>query len=135
MDDVRGLRHVDEVSAGDTIFFPTLPTLQAIEAAIFAPLTILLIAFSAWWLRQRVTDCRPFRPLFVASGKVIGEIHRRHRPTEFRSFLDSINGEVPRELEVHLVIRGTSHLTRLRLPAGAGVDALEDARCAHFFAQ
>ncbi len=45
-----------------------------------------------------------FAALDVASGKVIGETHRRHRATEFRSFLDTIEREVPLELEVHLVI-------------------------------
>ncbi len=39
-----------------TVYQPAdrLWTFQAIEAAIFAGLAILLIGFSAWWLRQRV---------------------------------------------------------------------------------
>lgn len=45
-----------------------------------------------------------FAALDVASGKVIGETHRRHRATEFRSFLDTIEREVPPELELHLVL-------------------------------
>src|SRR5713101_3148058 len=45
-----------------------------------------------------------FAALDVASGKVIGELHRRHRSTEFRKFLDRIDAEVPHELEVHLVL-------------------------------
>jgi transposase len=45
-----------------------------------------------------------FAALDVASGKVIGELHRRHRSTEFRKFLDRIDAEVPRDLEVHLVL-------------------------------
>jgi len=45
-----------------------------------------------------------FAALDVATGKVIGELHRRHRSTEFRSFLDHIDKEVPAELDVHLVI-------------------------------
>ena len=45
-----------------------------------------------------------FAALDVASGKVIGELHRRHRSVEFRSFLDRIDKEVPAELEVHLVL-------------------------------
>jgi len=32
-----------------------------------------------------------FAALDVATGKVIGELHRRHRPTEFRTFLDRID--------------------------------------------
>jgi transposase len=39
----------------------------------------------------------------VATGKVIGAMHRRHRATEFRSFLDRIDREVPADLDVHLV--------------------------------
>ncbi len=45
-----------------------------------------------------------FAALDVATGKVIGELHRRHRATEFRSFLDRIDKEVPAELSVHLVL-------------------------------
>ncbi len=45
-----------------------------------------------------------FAALDVATGKVIGETHRRHRTTEFRSFLDRIDREVPADLDVHLVL-------------------------------
>src|SRR5690349_2627009 len=45
-----------------------------------------------------------FAALDVASGKVIGEVHRRHRSTEFRKFLDRIDAEVPAELDVHLIL-------------------------------
>lgn len=45
-----------------------------------------------------------FAALDVATGKVIGEVHRRHRSTEFRNFLDRIDREVPAELDVHLVL-------------------------------
>jgi transposase len=45
-----------------------------------------------------------FAALDVASGKVIGELHRRHRSTEFRSFLGRIDREVPTGLDVHLVL-------------------------------
>lgn len=45
-----------------------------------------------------------FAALDVATGKVIGEMHRRHRAVEFRSFLDRIDKEVPADLEVHLVL-------------------------------
>jgi len=45
-----------------------------------------------------------FAALEVATGKVIGEIHRRHRSIEFRKFLDTIDHNVPQELDVHLVI-------------------------------
>ena len=45
-----------------------------------------------------------FAALDVATGKVIGETHRRHRAIEFRSFLDRIDHEVPADLDVHLVL-------------------------------
>lgn len=45
-----------------------------------------------------------FAALDVATGKVIGECHRRHRSTEFRSFLDTIEASVPESLAVHLIL-------------------------------
>jgi transposase len=45
-----------------------------------------------------------FAALDVATGKVIGELHRRHRSSEFRSFLDRIEKEVPADLDVHLIL-------------------------------
>ncbi|MDQ6948569.1 MAG: IS630 family transposase [Actinomycetota bacterium] len=45
-----------------------------------------------------------FAALDVATGKVIGETHRRHRAIEARSFLDRIDSEVPADLDVHLIL-------------------------------
>jgi transposase len=45
-----------------------------------------------------------FAALDIASGKVIGECHRRHRSVEFRAFLDTIEASVPPELEVHVIL-------------------------------
>ena len=45
-----------------------------------------------------------FAALDIASGKVIGELHRRHRAKEFLQFLRTIDANVPPELEVHLVM-------------------------------
>src|SRR5499426_564730 len=45
-----------------------------------------------------------FAALDTATGKVIGETHRRHRSTEFKGFLDRIEQEVPADLEVHIVL-------------------------------
>jgi transposase len=44
-----------------------------------------------------------FAALDVATGKVIGQCHRRHRAAEFRKFLDTIDANVPSDLEVHLI--------------------------------
>jgi transposase len=49
-----------------------------------------------------------FAALDVASCKVIGELHRRHRSIEFRSFLARIEREVPADLDVHLVLDNSS---------------------------
>jgi transposase len=40
----------------------------------------------------------------MATGKVIGELHRRHRAKEFLQFLRTIDANAPEALEVHLVL-------------------------------
>ena len=45
-----------------------------------------------------------FAALDMATGKVIGSLHRRHRAVEFKKFLCRIDEEVPAELAVHLVL-------------------------------
>ena len=35
---------------------------------------------------------------------MIGQLHRRHRSVEFRRFLDTIEDNVPDQLEVHLIM-------------------------------
>jgi transposase len=45
-----------------------------------------------------------FAALDTKTGKVIGECHARHRAVEFRKFLDRIDGSVPPELQVHLIL-------------------------------
>lgn len=45
-----------------------------------------------------------FAALNIATGKVIGQCHRRHRHQEFLLFLNRIEGEVPAELDIHLVM-------------------------------
>src|SRR5712692_4381415 len=45
-----------------------------------------------------------FAALEVATGRVIGDLHRRHRSSEFKSFLERLDQEVPAALDVHLVL-------------------------------
>jgi transposase len=45
-----------------------------------------------------------FAALDMATGKVIGELHRRHRATEFLQFLRTIDANVPENLDVHLIM-------------------------------
>ena len=45
-----------------------------------------------------------FAALDVATGEVIGSLHRRHRTDEFLKFLKTIEETVPADLEIHLVL-------------------------------
>ena len=45
-----------------------------------------------------------YAALDVASGKVIGALHARHRATEFLAFLKKIDVAVPAELDLHVVL-------------------------------
>lgn len=45
-----------------------------------------------------------FAALDIATGEVIGELHRRHRSNEFLQFLRTIDANVPSELDVHLIM-------------------------------
>jgi transposase len=49
-----------------------------------------------------------FAALDMKAGTVIGECHRRHRALEFRKFLDTIDRNVPPDLDVHLVLDNAS---------------------------
>jgi transposase len=49
-----------------------------------------------------------YAALDVATGKVIGSLHARHRAVEFGKFLRRIDAEVPAELDVHLVLDNAS---------------------------
>src|SRR3989442_8512553 len=44
-----------------------------------------------------------FAALDVATGRVIGECHRRHRSREFLRFLETIDHTVPADLDIHLI--------------------------------
>ncbi len=45
-----------------------------------------------------------FAALDIATGSVIGDLHRRHRSTEFLQFLRTIEANVPAVLDIHLVM-------------------------------
>jgi transposase len=45
-----------------------------------------------------------FAALDVKTGKIIGECHRRHRAKEFRQFLQTVDANVPAQLDIHLVL-------------------------------
>jgi|SRR5215471_2237905 len=57
-----------------------------------------------------------FAALDVATGKVIGECHRRHRSVEFVQFLKTIDAQVSNELDIHLILDnyGTHKTARVR---------------------
>jgi hypothetical protein len=49
-----------------------------------------------------------YAALDLATGKVIGALHSRHRAIEFTKFLQTLNREVPEHLSVHLVLDNSS---------------------------
>lgn len=54
------------------------------------------------YLRHGTTTL--FAALDIATGKVIGSCHQKHRAKEFIKFLGKINKEVPKDMEVHVVL-------------------------------
>ena len=53
------------------------------------------------YVRHGITTL--FAALDVATGEIIGSIHRRHRATEFKKFLIKLDNQVPADLDVHLI--------------------------------
>jgi transposase len=49
-----------------------------------------------------------YAALDLATGKVIGRLHARHRAIEFKKFLTTIDREVPDNLAIHLVLDNSS---------------------------
>jgi transposase len=49
-----------------------------------------------------------YAALNITTGKVTGSLHARHRAIEFKKFLQTLEREVPDELEVHLVLDNAS---------------------------
>jgi transposase len=55
-----------------------------------------------------------FAALDTKSGELIGQTQRRHRSVEFRTFLDTIENNVPPDLDVHLILDNYgTHKTQL----------------------
>jgi transposase len=55
-----------------------------------------------------------FAALDVKAGTVIGQCMPRHRAQEFRRFLDTVEKNVPRDLDIHVVMdNASSHKTKL----------------------
>ena len=53
---------------------------------------------------QRHGTTSLFAAFDLASGRVIGELHRRHRSQEFLAFLRTIEANVPNKLDLHLIL-------------------------------
>jgi transposase len=49
-----------------------------------------------------------YAALDLTTGKVIGQLHSRHRAVEFKKFLQTLDREVPPDLDVHLVLDNAS---------------------------
>ena len=49
-----------------------------------------------------------YAALDITSGQVIGRLHSRHRAIEFKQFLQTLDREVPPELDVHVVLDNSS---------------------------
>jgi transposase len=49
-----------------------------------------------------------YAALDLATGKVIGSLHQRHRAIEFKKFLTTLDHEVPAHLDVHVVLDNAS---------------------------
>jgi transposase len=49
-----------------------------------------------------------YAALNITTGKVLGALHSRHRAIEFKRFLQTIDREVPAELDIHVVLDNSS---------------------------
>lgn len=54
------------------------------------------------YLRHGTTTL--FAALDIATGKVIGECYPKHRAIEFRDFLNTVDKQVPPDLQIHIVM-------------------------------
>ena len=49
-----------------------------------------------------------YAALDITTGKVIGSLHSRHRAIEFKKFLQTLDREVPAELDIHVILDNSS---------------------------
>jgi len=49
-----------------------------------------------------------YAALDLGTGKVIGSLHARHRAIEFKQFLQTLDREVPADLDVHVILDNSS---------------------------
>jgi transposase len=49
-----------------------------------------------------------YAALDVSTGKVIGKLHSRHGAIEFKKFLQTVDREVPADLDVHVILDNSS---------------------------
>jgi transposase len=49
-----------------------------------------------------------YAALDLSTGKVLGALHARHRAIEFKQFLQTIDRDVPAELDIHVVLDNSS---------------------------
>ncbi len=49
-----------------------------------------------------------YAALDITTGQVIGSLHARHRAIEFKKFLQTLDKEVPAELDVHVILDNSS---------------------------
>jgi transposase len=49
-----------------------------------------------------------YAALDISTGQVIGALHSRHRAIEFKQFLQTLDREVPPELDVHVILDNSS---------------------------
>jgi transposase len=57
---------------------------------------------------KRADTSSLYAALDITTGRVIGSLHSRHRAIEFKKFLQSIDREVPAELDVHVILDNSS---------------------------
>ena len=68
-----------------------------------------------------------FAALDTKTGKIIGQLHRRHRSLEFRQFLDKIDAEVPPGFDIHLIL--DNYGTHKLPPFSAGCSSAHALNC------